>query len=212
MSERVTGKAKLKVDGMDKTYILSRQEVDNDKIGRLTVRNIMKDLGAGAADPGTVALCLMSIDDPSQKVQIYGDEIIEMARSCVDSGQWPTGIGEVALVALASPAAKETAASGVSKASRRSEYSSHWKICLRWCSDMRELVMKLPQAYRVGSAMAEMADTKMNSMFIIKKHVTALNRVVTKVRRPAAACKTACLSLVTTGCVEVGNSPAIMTL
>lgn len=51
MSASVSGKAELKVDGEDKKYILSKLEIDNEKIGRMTMRNILSDLGARTEDP-----------------------------------------------------------------------------------------------------------------------------------------------------------------
>lgn len=193
MTTIVNGKATLKIQGGHKTYLFSRQEIDNEKIGKLTLRNIMRDLGADAHDPATTEVRLMNSEDHNQVLHVTGEELLILAGVCIETGEWTTGLGPVATVSLASPAAKEGAASGVSKSSRGSHYTSHWKICLRWCCNMRALLMTLPDEYRVGSAMAELADVRMNNMFIIQKHVSALHKAVVKVRRHDAQRNAACI-------------------
>lgn len=146
----VTGKATLKILGQEKTYIFSRREIDDDRLGELTLRNIMRDLGADGGDPALTEVRLMNSEDDRQVLHVTGEEILIMAGGCITSGEWTTGLGPVATATHASPAAKEGAASGVSKTSRGREYSSHWKVCLRRCSSMRALLVTLPAAAGSG--------------------------------------------------------------
>lgn len=192
MSASVTGKAELQVEGHSKRYFLSKLEVENEKIGRMTLRNILCDIGVRAEDPGAVKVRMTSVDDPSQGLDISADEIMVLAEQCVLTGRWTTGIGAVAKVALASPADKEAADTTVSKTSRGKEYSSHWKVCLRWCAEMRTQLLTLPAPLRVAKGMAELANEDMEGMFILKMHITALEEAMSKVCGSAGACTKCC--------------------
>ena len=194
MSATGIEKATIKIQGKDKKYLISEREIANETLGKLTVRNILKDIGAVAGHPGEVTVRLMGDEDPSQDLEITGDEILVLAEECIRSGGWSTGIGPVARVALASPAAKEGAASrsAVSNASLRGDYCSPWRVCLRWTSEMREMVMRLPAACHADKGMSELMDSDMDTMFIIKQHVTALEDATAKVCRPAAVHKWCC--------------------
>lgn len=185
MSAHGTHKAELKVDGKVRGYTIGSREIRNVQLGKLMLQNIMKALGAGTGDPGEVSVRLMADEDPSKELEITVADILILAEECISSGEWATGIGPVARVALASPAAKEGAASGVSNTPQGRDYSSHWKICLRWTSDMRALLMRLPAELHADKGMIELLNPDMDSMFIIKQHVTALADTAAKVCRPA---------------------------
>lgn len=179
MSGAQSYKAVIKTRNNQRGFQFGRQECNNPTLARVLVTQILKGVGAPTDDLSKVQVKLTCEKDPEECIEICADDLIAMVAMCVSDGRFSTGVGPTVLLTVAGEQPGQPVASSVSKASKG--YSSHWKVCLRWCPAMRRVLLRLPECLRTGAVLSDCMQEDTDSMFFLLKHVSGLRAVVKQV-------------------------------
>lgn len=171
--------AVIKVVGADKTYKFGEIELSNKVFARNMVRQILHAAGAPSGPPSDIELNLKCEVNPAEDIEFNAAELLTMVETCVTHGKFSTAVGRVVLLSLASEAPRKAATTTASRADKG--FTSHWKICLRWCPALRKNLLRLPEAERSAVVIAECASEEADSQFILLKHVSAMRKLSQRV-------------------------------
>lgn len=171
--------AVIKVAGTVRSYKFRDVDLGNSVLCARMVTQMLKALEAPDAPWSDIDLKLTSDANPTEDLEITADDILSLTATCVKSGVFSTSLGRVVVLSLATGPPRRTAPTTVSRAEKG--FTSHWKVCLRWCSAMRKVLLQLPEELRGDGTVAECCAERIDTQFILKKHITGLNKAVNKV-------------------------------